>query len=561
MKNYCLFAILVLLIIGCEEKNLYQPPEQGDYTSDDIFKQTGCKVNDAPSILYLYDQVLVDKDGNRYLTGSRNVNRTETFWISKYKSGGSLIWEIEQAPTKFNQDYTRGMQPLILSNGNIVVACAILSSDKKGITEMLPTIIDQRTGKPNFVKVKDGYRYESVKAFNDFFICEISQSEVDKHSNQAAYLWATQISNVGKILYSATSINSPDKSSFFLNTNEYISANDISIKKNSLKIEEGYQTWAFKPDLPEHSSYKVLIEKKDESVLVSYHLTMGDGNVKLVRYRLDAEDGTDHKIIYQVQLDKESLEIQAGEDYGLHTTLLPEDTTTPQLLWKSSDEEIATVSESGIITAKKEGKCEITVASADYADVFDTCELTVIRPTNDIVFDENEVTILETDQYTIPYKLYPIGATHEIKWESENPSVATVDAFGKVTALTTGTTRIKGGILEGKRVAECTVTVVSIQKYFTLNTSFMGSTGGGYVSGQAATGILNGSTKTVQLSKFVIYADTNVYSETPINEELKPGDMKAFNNVRLNKIYLPSFVWIYTYNGKEYKATYKFKVD
>lgn len=563
MKNYWLLAFIGLFIISCGEKDLYEGQDKVDnhqYYYDDVFKETGCKVNEISTLKYIYSPVFIDKDGNRYLTGSRNVNDTETFWFSKYKPGGDLIWETTQTPTGFNNDHTCGMMPTILANGDILVACVVRGSSILYPKEMLPTILNVKTGKATFVKVKDEYKYSSVKAFDGFFICEISQSEADKY-NPRAYLWATQISNDGTIIHSAASINSPDESSLFLNTNEFISVNNETIKRSSLKVGEGYTTWTFKPDLPEYSSYTAQVEKKEKSILVSYKLTLTDGSTKVIRYQLDTEDGTDYKLIYQVQLDKKNLEIQVADGYEFQTTLTPEDTSTPELTWKSSDEEIAIVNESGLVTARKEGKCIITVASVDFADVYDTCELTVIPPIDDIVFDEKEVTLLEGSEYSISYKLYPVGATHEIKWESENPFVATVDASGKVTAIAFGTTRIIASINNGEIFAECTVKVTSIQQFFTLSTSFMGSTGDGYVTGQAATGIHNGSDKTVELSKFVIYSNNIVSSQIILNESLKPGEKKAINNIQLRTIYRPSFVWFYTYNGKEYKSTYVFDAD
>ena len=52
-----------------------------------------------------------------------------------------------------------------------------------------------------------------------------------------------------------------------------------------------------------------------------------------------------------VSLDKTSLELPQGESYKLVATVLPEN-TTDKLTWETSDPDVATVDENGIVTAK-----------------------------------------------------------------------------------------------------------------------------------------------------------------------------------------------------------------
>lgn len=55
-------------------------------------------------------------------------------------------------------------------------------------------------------------------------------------------------------------------------------------------------------------------------------------------------------------------------------------------------------------------------------------------------------------------QLTATGAT-EVKWESSNQAVATVDANGKVTGVNAGTCKVTVSTADGKYQAECTVTV------------------------------------------------------------------------------------------------------
>ena len=62
--------------------------------------------------------------------------------------------------------------------------------------------------------------------------------------------------------------------------------------------------------------------------------------------------------------------------FQLTATVLPEDASYQTVKWYSSDEEVATVDENGLVTAKKAGTVTITVITDD-KKLTAQCELTV----------------------------------------------------------------------------------------------------------------------------------------------------------------------------------------
>ena len=82
-----------------------------------------------------------------------------------------------------------------------------------------------------------------------------------------------------------------------------------------------------------------------------------------------------------VQIPK-TAKVKEGKTVALAVTYNPSDATTQKVTWTSSDTSIATVSSSGVVTGKKEGKVQITctpVNNADYGDAAAevTCTVTV----------------------------------------------------------------------------------------------------------------------------------------------------------------------------------------
>ena len=74
-----------------------------------------------------------------------------------------------------------------------------------------------------------------------------------------------------------------------------------------------------------------------------------------------------------VEVRPETLIMGVGNTYQMHAKVKPEK-ASQHVKWSSSDASIAEISNSGLITAKKAGYCEILV----YADAIkESCKLTV----------------------------------------------------------------------------------------------------------------------------------------------------------------------------------------
>ncbi len=78
-----------------------------------------------------------------------------------------------------------------------------------------------------------------------------------------------------------------------------------------------------------------------------------------------------------VTLDKDSVaDLWVKKTASLTATVAPENATNKAVAWSSSDETVATVSNSGVVTAKKAGETTITVTTAD-GSFTDTCTVKV----------------------------------------------------------------------------------------------------------------------------------------------------------------------------------------
>jgi uncharacterized protein YjdB len=69
--------------------------------------------------------------------------------------------------------------------------------------------------------------------------------------------------------------------------------------------------------------------------------------------------------VTQIQINENIDSIEVGESKTLTATIIPSDATDKSVVWKSSDESIATVSATGEIVTKKSGTVDITASSSN----------------------------------------------------------------------------------------------------------------------------------------------------------------------------------------------------
>ena len=164
--------------------------------------------------------------------------------------------------------------------------------------------------------------------------------------------------------------------------------------------------------------------------------------------------------VESIQLDETTLKLTEGEAKQLKATVNPENATNRTVEWKSSDTTIATVEETGKVTAVKAGDATIT-ATADGAKTAE-CQVIVepkIVPVESIQLDETTLKLTEGEARQLKATVAPDNATNQkVTWSSSRPEVATVDETGKVTAVKAGGVTITA-TADGK-TAKCQVTTV-----------------------------------------------------------------------------------------------------
>ncbi len=158
-----------------------------------------------------------------------------------------------------------------------------------------------------------------------------------------------------------------------------------------------------------------------------------------------------------IQNQVESLKL--GDIYKLETSIVPENATYKELIFESSNLDIATVDNDGNIIANAIGETTITVK--DYKETeLKSFNINIMKiPVTEITLDDKEVILGKGQEYIINSKVTPVEATYtDVEWESSDESVVTIKNR-KIKAISSGTAKITAITDEGEKKAVCKITV------------------------------------------------------------------------------------------------------
>ena len=237
-----------------------------------------------------------------------------------------------------------------------------------------------------------------------------------------------------------------------------------------------------------------------------------------------------------VSLNKTSLNLLEGGSETLTATVAPDNATNKSVSWKSSDNGVATVDNSGKVTAVKAGSATITVTTSDGSKTA-TCSVTVTAktiPVTGISLDKTTLELMEGAEGTLKATITPSDATNQVvTWSTSDNNIVNV-SDGKVTAVKAGEATITATTSDGGKTAICKVTVKGVALE-------------GLSVNPATLEIVEGETKQLEVKftpetfgdKTVQWASDNTNVVT-VNKDglitaLKPGSAKVFVESQADK--------------------------
>ena len=244
----------------------------------------------------------------------------------------------------------------------------------------------------------------------------------------------------------------------------------LNISPSSITIEVGESKEIKASVVPENATYKnILWESADPSIATINNglitgVKVGNTSISVSTEKMKITRIIPVKVtepyikVERIDVKEPIINIYEGDRYKLEYTIVPDNATNKNISVRTSDKNIAALTENHEIYGNSVGNAIITLSSDNIEATIDVTVQKKIIDVNKITLDKSKLTLEIGKSNTLKATISPSNATNKtITWTSSDNSVATVDN-GKVTAIKAGTTTITATSNNGK-VATCTVTV------------------------------------------------------------------------------------------------------
>lgn len=171
---------------------------------------------------------------------------------------------------------------------------------------------------------------------------------------------------------------------------------------------------------------------------------------------------TPQETVSSIKLNKYSLTLYMNEEGEQLTATIQPASFAKSIVWNSSDTKVASVSDSGLVTAVGPGTCIISATAGDRHVSATVSVLAARVRVTGVSFGETKHEIPMGGTAKLTATIAPADATVKtLVWTSDDPGIASVSRTGIVTAVSVGTTKIHATSVDGNHSAEVTVTVTA----------------------------------------------------------------------------------------------------
>lgn len=134
-----------------------------------------------------------------------------------------------------------------------------------------------------------------------------------------------------------------------------------------------------------------------------------------------------------IKLNRLSIELVKGYTTTLTATITPAEASIKNIVWESSNPQVAMVDQSGKVTALSSGIATISAKTIDGSGITTSCEITVVAAK--IILSQTEAILPVNEIMTLTYTVIPSDTP--IEWSTSNQNVAYIkkNSDGSVTVV------------------------------------------------------------------------------------------------------------------------------
>lgn len=198
----------------------------------------------------------------------------------------------------------------------------------------------------------------------------------------------------------------------------------------------------------------------------SYYI---DGYRRTMNFYYDITVKSNTIAVTRIAMSPTSATMEIGESLQLTATVYPTNATNKNINWTTEHYDIASVSNSGLVTARSAGRVWIWARAEDGSGAGNYCVIDVNEPVKvaSIDLSESEKTLTVGETFELTATVLPDNAFNKgLIWSSDNEQIATVEN-GVVMAVSPGECDIVCKSSDGSNVsATCHISVQQLQQYW-----------------------------------------------------------------------------------------------
>ena len=169
------------------------------------------------------------------------------------------------------------------------------------------------------------------------------------------------------------------------------------------------------------------------------------------------------RLVQSISLNATQKDLVVGDSFTLTATLSPENATNRNIVWKLVSGDAISLSNTGVIQAKKVGEALVRAEAADGSGITAGCKV-VVKPrlVQTISLKLEKDTVAVGEHFTVTADVLPKNATNRtLLWSVSDPLLLKHLGAGSFEALKTGSATITAQARDGsKQEASCRIEIV-----------------------------------------------------------------------------------------------------
>lgn len=272
----------------------------------------------------------------------------------------------------------------------------------------------------------------------------------------------------GIVVISATSNNNPTKSATYT-LNVTVPVASITLSATTLSLTPNQNRTVVATVLPNNAGNKTIIWTTSNSQVATVNASgtiTGRGNGSAIITARTQDMGKTATVavtvttrVQGVIVNQSIVSVNVGRTFQAVATTVPATASNQNVTWSSSNQAIATISQSGLITGISNGTAIMMVTTQDgNRRAYMTVRVTT--PVTSVSITPATVRLPRGQSTTLRQVIQPPNASNTaVVWSSNNTGVATVTTRGVVRGANVGTANITATTSDGGFTSICVVTV------------------------------------------------------------------------------------------------------